>query len=61
MAIQTIYNITFEGLFLDSSGAQIPTGEGNAATFNSLDEVNLFIEASGSDGTYSVPTFIIKS
>lgn len=60
MATQTLYNVTFEGLFLDISGSQIPTGEGNAAIFNSLDEVNAFIEASGSNGNYNIISYIEK-
>ena len=60
MATQTIYNVTFEGLFLDPSGSQIPTGEEGAAAFIDLNEVNAFIEASGSNGIYNVISYIKK-
>ena len=60
MATKTLYNITFEGLFLDASGNQISTGENGAAVFNNLDEVNTFIEISGSNGIYSVVSYIEK-
>ena len=60
MATQTIYNITFEGLFLDPSGNQIPTGENGVTIFNNLDEVNTFIVAIGSNGIYNVVSYIKK-
>ena len=60
MATLTQYQISLNGWAIGEDG-QISEDQSNIASFSSLEDIFTFIEASGSNGTYSVHTFIIKS
>ena len=60
MATNTIYQLSFNGWPIGSDG-QINENHTDIANFSSITEIESFVEASGSNGTYSVHTFIIKS
>ena len=60
MATNTIYQLSFKDWPIGSDG-QINRDHTNIASFSSIEEANAFIEASGSEGMYSVTTFIEKT
>ena len=61
MATQTLYRITANGKFISPEGTFAPAGSSNIATFNSIEEVELFLEASSSNGEYLIQTITLKS
>jgi len=61
MATQILYKIGKNGLFLNSSGSLVLESTGESALFNSLPEVEAFIEASASIDTYSIHIISTKS
>lgn len=60
MTTNTIYQLSFKDWPIGSDG-QINRDHTDIATFSSIEEANAFIEASGSEGTYNVQAFIVKS
>ena len=60
MATNTIYQLSFKDWPIGTDG-QINRNHTNIATFYSVEEANAFIEASGSEGIYTVTTFIEKT
>jgi hypothetical protein len=60
MATSTIYQLSLKDWPIGSDG-QINKNHTDIATFSSIEEANTFIEASGSEGTYNIHTYIIKT
>lgn len=60
MALETKYRPTFKGAFLDADGNRIDNIS-DAVEFDTLAEVNTFLETSGSLGEYHIRTYAIKS
>lgn len=60
MALTTKYRPTLDGSILDSSGNKTSIYS-EAVEFDSVAEVETFIEASGSLGEYHLRTYIVKS
>ena len=61
MATQTLYRITVNGKFISPAGTLAPAGSNDIATFSSIEEVELFLEASSSNGEYLIQTITTKS
>ena len=59
MATNIIYQLSFKGWPIGSNG-QINEDHTDIASFTSLEEIESFVEASGSIGTYNIHYFIIK-
>ena len=60
MAANIIYQLTLKGWPIGSDG-QINKNHTDIVSFTSLEEARVFIEASGSVGTYDIHYFIVKS
>ena len=61
MAVNIQYSLTLQGYFIDENGDQIPSGNENAALFDSTNEIQNFLLASGSAGDYNVVLIAAKS
>ena len=59
MATNIIYQLSFKGWPIGSNG-QINENHTDIANFTSLEEIESFVEASGSIGTYNIHYFAIK-
>jgi hypothetical protein len=60
MATSTIYQLSLKDWPVGSDG-QINKNHTDIATFSSIEEANAFIQASGSEGIYSIQAFIVKT
>jgi hypothetical protein len=59
MATNVIYQLSYKDWPIGSNG-QINKDHTDIVSFNSLEEIETFIEASGSSGTYNVNIFVTK-
>jgi hypothetical protein len=60
MSTNTIYQLSLKDWPIGSDG-QINKNHTDIVTFSSIEEANAFIEASGSEGTYNIQAFIVKT
>ena len=60
MSTNTIYQLSLKDWPIGSDG-QINKNHTDIVTFSSIEEANTFIEASGSEGTYNIQAFIVKT
>lgn len=60
MSTNTVYQLSLKDWPIGSDG-QINKNHTDIATFSSIEEANAFIEASGSEGTYNVHVFVVKT
>lgn len=58
MATNTKYKIAWKGAFLAEDGRKIYDESTPIAEFSSLDDVKIFLEASGSISEYQIYTFV---
>lgn len=61
MATEIIYRVEQSGLYLDWNGELVLDSDNTWLKFDSLDQVQAFIEVSGSTGTYNIEILAKKS
>ena len=59
MATNIIYQLSFKGWPIGTNG-QINEDHTDIASFTSLEEIESFVEASGSIGTYNIHYLVVK-
>lgn len=61
MATEIIYRVEQSGMYLDWNGELVLDSDNTWVKFSSLDQLKVFVEVSGSIGTYNIETLVKKS